>query len=90
MQDIGETRRGAAFGAILAAFDTGIGTGSTMTGWLSGRAGFPIAFAVAAVLAALALPMFLLVDKRLRSAARACRCRRRRRPLPHSAAGLEG
>ena len=64
MQDVGETRRGAAFGAILAAFDTGIGTGSTMTGWLSGRVGFPTAFAVAAVLAAMALPMFLLVDKR--------------------------
>ncbi len=70
MQDIGETRRGAAFGAILAAFDTGIGTGSTITGWLSGRAGLPTAFAVAAVLAAMALPMFLLVDKRLWSAAR--------------------
>jgi MFS family permease len=64
MQDVGETRRGAAFGAILAAFDTGIGTGSTLTGWLSGRAGFPIAFSVAAVLAALALPMFLMMDRR--------------------------
>lgn len=64
MQDVGETRRGAAFGAILAAFDTGIGTGSTVTGWMGGRAGYPAAFAVAAVLAALALPLFLLVDKR--------------------------
>ena len=89
MQDIGETRRGAAFGAILAAFDTGIGTGSTMTGWLSGRAGFPTAFAVAAVLAALALPMFLLVDKRF-GPRRALQVPPRRRPLPHSAAGLEG
>jgi MFS family permease len=64
MQDVGETRRGAAFGAILAAFDTGIGTGSTLTGWLSGRAGFPIAFSIAAVLASLALPMFLVMDRR--------------------------
>jgi MFS family permease len=64
MQDVGETRRGAAFGAILAAFDTGIGTGSTLTGWLSGRAGFPVAFSIAAVLASLALPMFLLMDRR--------------------------
>jgi MFS family permease len=64
MQDVGETRRGAAFGAILAAFDTGIGTGSTLTGWISGRAGFPVAFSIAAVLASLALPMFLLVDRR--------------------------
>jgi MFS family permease len=64
MQDVGETRRGAAFGAILAAFDTGIGTGSTLTGWLSGRAGFPVAFSIAAVLASLALPMFLVMDRR--------------------------
>jgi MFS family permease len=64
MQDVGETRRGAAFGAILAAFDTGIGTGSTLTGWISGRAGFPIAFAVAAALASLALPMFVVMDRR--------------------------
>ena len=89
MQDIGETRRGAAFGAILAAFDTGIGTGSTMTGWLSGHTGFPTAFAVAAVLAAMALPMFLLVDKRFGP-----KCELQvpptPAPLPHSAAGLEG
>jgi MFS family permease len=64
MQDVGETRRGAAFGAILAAFDTGIGTGSTLTGWVSGRAGFPVAFSIAAVLASLALPMFLVMDRR--------------------------
>ena len=32
MQHVGQHRRGAAFGAILAAFDTGIGTGSTMAG----------------------------------------------------------
>jgi MFS family permease len=64
MQDVGETRRGAAFGAILAAFDTGIGTGSTLTGWISGRSGFPVAFSIAAVLASLALPMFLLMDRR--------------------------
>lgn len=64
MQDVGETRRGAAFGAILAAFDTGIGTGSTLTGWISGRAGFPVAFSIAAVLASLALPMFLVMDRR--------------------------
>ena len=63
MQDIPERRRGAAFGAILAAFDTGIGTGSTLTGWLIGRAGFPIAFGTAAALATLALPAFLLVDR---------------------------
>lgn len=64
MQDVPESRRGAAFGAILAAFDTGIGAGSTLTGWLIGRAGFTVAFAVAAAMAALALPAFLVMDRR--------------------------
>ena len=32
MQGVDADRRGAAFGAILAAFDTGIGTGSTSMG----------------------------------------------------------
>ncbi len=89
MQDVGETRRGAAFGAILAAFDTGIGLGSTMTGWLSGRAGFQVAFTVAAVLAAMALPMFLIVDKRFGPRA-SLQVPPAPTPLPHSAAGLDG
>lgn len=48
---------------ILAAFDTGIGTGSTTMGWLIERYGFANAFAAAAALSALALPYFLAVDK---------------------------
>ena len=63
MKGVGAERRGAAFGAILAAFDTGIGTGSTSMGWLIQRYGFSTAFAVAAGLAALALPYFLVVDR---------------------------
>ena len=63
MKGVGAERRGAAFGAILAAFDTGIGTGSTSMGWLIQRHGFAAAFGVAAALAALALPYFLLVDR---------------------------
>jgi len=66
MREIDERRRGAAFGAILAAFDTGIGTGSTATGWVIQRFGFPTAFGTAAVLAAISLPYFLLADRRLR------------------------
>jgi MFS family permease len=58
-------RRGAAFGAILAAFDTGIGTGSISAGWIIGHAGFRAAFATAAGLAALAVPYFLFIEKRL-------------------------
>ena len=89
MQDVGETRRGAAFGAILAVFDTGIGAGSTLTGWLSGRVGFPPAFAAAAVLASLALPMFLWMDRRYGPKAR-LQVKPAPAPVPPSAIGLEG
>jgi MFS family permease len=63
MRGVGPERRGAAFGAILAAFDTGIGTGSTAMGWLISRYGFARAFGVAAAISALSLPYFLAVDK---------------------------
>jgi MFS family permease len=65
MRDVHVTRRGAAFGAILAAFDTGIGTGSTTVGWLIERIGFSKAFGVAAMLSAIALPYFVVVERRL-------------------------
>jgi MFS family permease len=58
-------RRGAAFGAIIAAFDTGIGTGSSVIGGLIGRYGFRAAFGVAAVLAVLSAPYFVLAERRL-------------------------
>lgn len=57
-------RRGAAFGAMLAAFDTGVGSGSTVMGGLIHRFGFRPAFGIAAALAALSLPYFLLAEKR--------------------------
>ena len=60
-------RRGAAFGGILAAFDTGIGTGSIVLGALIERHGFTAAYAVAAALAALALPVFLYAEPRFLS-----------------------
>jgi MFS family permease len=66
MKDIAPRRRGAAFGAILAAFDTGIGTGSMTAGYLIQRFGFPAAFGVAAALSAIALPYFVVADGRLR------------------------
>jgi MFS family permease len=64
MQGVSHERRGAAFGAILAAFDTGIGAGSTTSGWLIGRYDFRTAFGLAAALAALALPAFILTERR--------------------------
>jgi len=60
---------GPAFHSILAAFDTGIGTGSIASGWVVHRYGFAAAFAVAATLAAFAVPFFLFMDRRLRAKA---------------------
>jgi MFS family permease len=71
MRHVGPARRGAAFGAILACFDTGIGTGSTSMGWIIQRYGFGRAFGTAAVLSALALPYFLVADRLLRDRAAA-------------------
>jgi MFS family permease len=60
-----EDRRGAAFGAILAAFDTGIGTGSSSLGWLVAHFGYGTAFGIAAALSALALPAFFFADRQV-------------------------
>ncbi len=48
MQHVDEHRRGATFGALIGAFDTGIGTGSIAVGWISEHYGFGRAFGVAA------------------------------------------
>lgn len=58
-------RRGAAFGAMLAAFDTGVGSGSSVVGWLIHRFDFRVAFVVAAGLALLSLPYFLVAERAL-------------------------
>ena len=50
---VASDRRGAAFGGILAAFDTGIGTGSIAVGWMAQHLGFRGAFGVAAALKSL-------------------------------------
>jgi MFS family permease len=58
-------RRGAAYGAMIAALDTGIGTGSTTLGWLIQHYGYASAFGAAAALSALAIPYFLIADRRI-------------------------
>lgn len=65
MHHVAFSRRGAAFGAMLAAFDTGIGTGSSTMGWLIHEFGYRRAFAVAAGIAFLALPSFLVAERKL-------------------------
>lgn len=56
-------RRGAAFGAIIAAFDTGLGTGSTVMGTLIQEYGFRPAYLSAGALAVLAVPYFLIAER---------------------------
>jgi len=65
MRHVAANRRGAAFGAIIAAFDTGVGTGSSALGALIHHFGFRAGFAAAAGLAALSLPYFLFAENRL-------------------------
>jgi MFS family permease len=64
MHHVAEHRRTATFGALIGAFDTGIGTGSIAVGWLSERYGFGRAFGVAGGLALLSIPYFLYMEKR--------------------------
>jgi MFS family permease len=64
MRFVDPKRRGAAFGGILAAFDTGVGTGSIGVGALAGRFGFAPAFGIAAGLSAFAVPYFVWAEKR--------------------------
>jgi MFS family permease len=65
MRHVEDTKRAAAFGGILAALDTGIGSGSITLGWIIQRHGFPTAYATAACVAALALPWFLFTRRRV-------------------------
>ena len=64
MHHVAEHRRGATFGALIGAFDTGIGTGSIAVGWISERYGFGRAFGIAGALALLSIPYFLYMEKR--------------------------
>jgi MFS family permease len=57
-------RRGSAFGGILSAFDTGIGTGSIAVGAVARALGLRGAFAIAAGLSVFAIPYFLWAEAR--------------------------
>jgi MFS family permease len=65
LRHVGDGRRGAAFGGILAMFDTGIGTGSIAVGWIIEHHGFRAGYGVAAALAACAIPYFLFAEPRV-------------------------
>ena len=64
LRHVPSERRGAAFGAMIAAFDTGIGTGSMALGALAEGAGFGRAFHVGGALALLSPVIFLLAERR--------------------------
>jgi MFS family permease len=63
IEHVPAARRGAAFGAIIAAFDTGLGTGSTVMGSVIEAFGYRSAFLGAGALAILAVPYFLVAEK---------------------------
>jgi len=65
MHHVPASRRAAAFGGMLAMFDAGIGTGSMALGYIIEVTGYAVAFALAACLAALALPYFVVSEGRL-------------------------
>ena len=64
LRHVPSDRRGAAFGAIIAAFDTGIGTGSMALGALAEGTGFGRAFHVGGALALLSPAVFLFAERR--------------------------
>ena len=65
MRHVAPERRGAAFGSIIAAFDTGIGTGSMTIGWIVQHYGYRAAYGAAAALALLTVPYFLAVEPKV-------------------------
>lgn len=65
MRYVDENRRGAMFGSIIGAFDTGIGTGSIAAGSIIQQYGYETAWGVCAVLAACAIPYFLIAEPKV-------------------------
>jgi predicted MFS family arabinose efflux permease len=65
LKHVSEERRGAMFGSIIGAFDTGIGTGSIAMGSIVERYGYQAGWGTAAALAACAIPFFLITEPRM-------------------------
>jgi MFS family permease len=62
---VDDRRRAAALGGILAALDTGIGSGSMTIGWIIQRGGYRVAYGAAAIIALFAAPYFLFIAPRV-------------------------
>jgi MFS family permease len=62
---VADRRRAAALGGILAALDTGIGSGSMAIGWIIQHGGYRAAYGAAAFIGLFAAPYFLFVAPRV-------------------------
>jgi MFS family permease len=62
---VDDRRRAAALGGILAALDTGIGSGSMTIGWIIQHGGYAAAYGAAAFIGLFAAPYFLFVAPRV-------------------------
>ena len=60
-----ERQRGRTFGSVIWAFDTGIGLGSIAIGAIGARHGLGFAFNIAAAIACLAIPIFIMASREL-------------------------
>ena len=69
VSNTGEDRRARTFGSVILAFDMGIGIGSMTIGAIGERAGLSTAYYVAAAIACLSIPIFLVTSRRLRGTA---------------------
>lgn len=65
MAHTSDDRRARTFGSIILGFDTGIGVGSMAIGAIGQRLGLGTAFTIAAAIACLSIPIFLVTSRRL-------------------------
>ncbi|MFN7957148.1 MAG: MFS transporter [Holophagaceae bacterium] len=63
LESVDPQRRGSAFGALLFAFDSGIGLGSFGLGWVIGHHGYRLGWALGALAMLAALPAALRLAK---------------------------
>ncbi len=63
LEAVDAKRRGSAFGALLFAFDAGIGLGAFSLGWVIGHHGYRLGWALGALAMVAALPMALKLSR---------------------------
>ena len=63
LESVDPQRRGSAFGALLFAFDAGIGLGSFSLGWTIGHYGYRTGWALGALAMLAALPLAVRLSR---------------------------